>query len=52
MSKQRMKPFPIRPSTDVMEWLREKAKRNERPVNYVVNRILENAKRRDEEGLV
>jgi len=50
--EKRRPPFPIRPSPEVMEWLQEKAARNERSVNFVVNRLLEAAKQRDEEKMV
>lgn len=53
MSKEKRKPpFPIRPSQELMAWLQEKAVRNERSVNFVVNRLLEAAKQRDEEKMV
>jgi predicted HicB family RNase H-like nuclease len=52
MKDKRKAPFPIRPSDEVMEWLQQKAKRNERSVNYVVNRILEAAKTKEEGGLI
>lgn len=53
MSKDTRKaPFPIRPSVEVMAWLQEKAVKNERSVNFVVNRLLETAKQKDEGKLI
>jgi hypothetical protein len=53
MSKDTRKaPFPIRPSAEVMAWLQEKALKNERSVNFVVNRLLETAKQKDEGKLI
>ena len=52
MKDKRKPPFPVRTSDEVKSWLQEKAKRNDRSVNYVINRILENAKQREEENLL
>jgi len=52
MKEKREAPFPIRPTPEVMAWLRAKAQRNDRSVNFVVNRLLETAKQREEERIV
>ncbi len=39
--KQHVKPYPIRFAGDVGEWVRAQAKAQDRSINYVVNKILE-----------
>jgi len=52
MEDKRKTPFSLRTSDDVMEWLKAKADKNERSLNYVITKLLETAKRREEEGMV
>ncbi|WP_158217764.1 hypothetical protein [Marinobacterium stanieri] len=48
MKEKRKTPFPLRASDDVMAWLKLKAERSQRSVNFVACRALEEAKQREE----
>ena len=50
--RNKRKSFTLRISVEAMEWLKEKAKKNQRPLNFVISKILESAKRKEEEESV
>jgi len=50
--KDTRKSYTLRTSDEVMKWLKEKAKKNERSLNFVLGKVLESAKRREEEELI
>lgn len=46
----RIAPFGLRIQPELMAWLRRKAIEQERSVNWVITKIVEQAKKLDEEG--
>jgi|GEM_PF-2863155 len=47
--KQHINPYPIRFTDGVGEWVREQAKAQDRSINYVVNKMLEQIKEASEQ---
>ncbi|MBO0611782.1 hypothetical protein [Thiothrix fructosivorans] len=47
--KQHVKPYPIRFTEGVGDWVREQAKVQDRSINYVVNKMLEQVKEASEQ---
>lgn len=45
-----IQPFGLRIQPDLMAWVRQKATEQERSANWVLTKIVEEARKRDEEG--
>jgi hypothetical protein len=50
MSKQLQKPHQIRVPDGIWNWLKSQARAEERSINYVLNRLLEQKQREAQHG--
>lgn len=49
MNEREIVPFGLRVPAEVMDWVRRKAEQQERSMNWVINRVLREAKDVDEQ---